>query len=152
MTSTLATERIHADHTVTKHLGNWTHAGSVEIRARRGVAVVDLRSPDLPDHVEIRLDLHRAVVKLLVDDDATVSHWDVSWTGRGKVKDGQGPAAGGVRTVRLVGAVADSEIRVHRGGVAILSAMCSRAFVRDVRRANAMGGEPTVDDPARVSR
>jgi hypothetical protein len=51
--------------------------------------------------------------------------------------------------VRLVGEATDSEIRVHRGGIAILSAMFSREYLRDLRRAHAEGGHPTVDDPAR---
>ncbi len=47
------TERIHSDHDLVKHLGNWTEAGHFEIKARHGTAVLDLRSPDLPDDVEI---------------------------------------------------------------------------------------------------
>lgn len=46
----------------------------------------------------------------------------------------------------------NSEIRVHRGGVAILSAMFSRAFIQDVRQARQNGGYPTVDDPTRAVR
>ncbi|MEU6771776.1 hypothetical protein [Streptomyces sp. NPDC046759] len=153
--TTAATERIHADHTVTKRLGNWTRAGHVQVRARRGLAVIDLRSPDLPDDLELRLELQRATVKLLVPDDAVVDHWDLHWTARGKVKDAQGGTAGKhlpatARRIRLTGAATDSEVRVHRGGTAILSAMCSRAYLEDLRRAHATGGHPTVDDPARA--
>ncbi|MEV5721396.1 hypothetical protein AB0L41_46700 [Amycolatopsis mediterranei] len=146
-----ATERIHVDHSVAKHLGNWTRADHIEVRARRGAVVVDLRSPDLPDEIEIRLDLHHAMVKLLVGDDVTVSRWDLGWTGKGKIKDSGRVPATGTRTVRLLGAAADSEVRVHRGGIAILSAMCSRAYLQDLRRARATGDAPTVDDPARTS-
>ena len=46
----------------------------------------------------------------------------------------------------------NSEIRVHRGGMAALSAMFSRAFVQDLRQARKNGGYPTVDDPARATR
>jgi hypothetical protein len=153
------TERIHADHTVTKRLGNWTRAPRFEIRARGGLAVLDLRSPDLPADVEIRLDLHRSTVKLLVPDDATVDHWDLSWTGKGKVKDAQGlsavpsgvPSGTANRRIRLVGSAANSEIRVHRGGVAIVSAMLSRAYLQDLRHAHKTGGVPTVDDPGRTA-
>ena len=147
-----ATERIHADHTVSKHLGNWTRANHIEVQARRGAAVIDLRSPDLPEEVEIRLDLHCAMVKLLVADDVTVSHWDLHWTGKGKVKDSRRPSTGGARAVRLIGSAVDSEVRVHRGGIAILSAMCSRAYLQDLGHAHATGDVPTVDDPARTSR
>jgi hypothetical protein len=41
-------------------------------------------------------------------------------------------------------------VRVHRGGIAILSAMCSRAYLEDVRRAHRTGTMPTVDDPTRA--
>ena len=42
--------------------------------------------------------------------------------------------------------------RVRRGGIAILSAMFSRAYVQDLRQARKNGTYPTVDDPARASR
>ncbi|MFJ6838270.1 hypothetical protein [Streptomyces sp. NPDC091209] len=149
------TERIHSDHDLVKHLGNWTEAGRFEVRARQGAAVLDLRSPDLPDDVEIHLDMDRAMVKLLVDDDATVDHWDLSWTARGKIKGSRSPATGAGtagRRVHLSGSAANSEIRIHRGGIAILSAMFSRAYVQDVRHAHKTGGVPTIDDPARSTR
>jgi hypothetical protein len=41
---------------------------------------------------------------------------------------------------------------VHRGGTAMLSAMFSRAFVRDLRQVRKNGGYPTVDDPTRAVR
>jgi hypothetical protein len=41
---------------------------------------------------------------------------------------------------------------VHRGGIAILSAMFSRAFIQDLRQARKNGGYPTVDDPTRAVR
>jgi hypothetical protein len=153
-TETTAAERVHADHAVTKRLGNWTRAGHIQVRARRGLAVLDLRSPDLPDAIELRLELQRATVKLLVPDDAVVEHWDLRWTGRGKVKDAQGRTAegsalAGTRRIRLTGVATDSEVRVHRGGIAVLSAMCSRAYLQDLRLAHRTGGHPTVDDPAR---
>ena len=43
------------------------------------------------------------------------------------------------------------EVRVQRGGVAILTAMCSREYLRDLRLAHRTGGHPTVDDPARIA-
>ncbi|MGW6360819.1 hypothetical protein ACWFR5_38040 [Streptomyces sp. NPDC055092] len=146
------TERIHSDHGLVKHLGNWTEAGHFEIKARHGAAVLDLRSPDLPDDVEVHLDMDRAMVKLLVDDGTAIDHWNLRWTARGKIKDSQpsstrDKAAG--RRIHLSGSAANSEIRIHRGGIAILSAMFSRAYVQDVRRAHKTGGVPTIDDPAR---
>ena len=153
------TVRIHADHASVKRLGHWTTADHVEVHARSGSAVIDLRSPQLPEgDVTIDLDLDRAMVKLLVPDDAVVEYWDVRWTGRGKVKDGAGPRngagsgnTGGARRIRLTGSVRGGEVRVHRGGVAILSAMCSREYLAELRRAHRTNTLPTIDDPARIA-
>ncbi|MFC7263271.1 hypothetical protein [Streptomyces lutosisoli] len=146
------TERIHSDHDLVKHLGNWTEAGHFEVKARHGAAVLDLRSPALPDDVEIHLDMDRAMVKLLVDDATAIDHWNLRWTDRGKIKDSQpsstGDKAAG-RHIHLSGSATNSEIRIHRGGIAILSAMFSRAYVQDVLRAHKSDGVPTIDDPAR---
>ncbi|MEV4354138.1 hypothetical protein [Nonomuraea sp. NPDC049625] len=143
-------ERIHTDHAVTRRLGNWTTAGRFEIRTRYGQTTVDLRSPGLPAEIELRLDLDRGVVKLLVPEDATVEHQDLRWSGRGQVKDHQAPAESSARRIRLVGRAAGSEIRVRRGGVAIITAMLSPEYARDVRQAHRNGTHPTVDDPART--
>ncbi|MEV5787255.1 hypothetical protein AB0M86_47420 [Streptomyces sp. NPDC051639] len=146
------TERIHSDHDLVKHLGDWTEAGRFEVKARRGSAVLDLRSLGLPDDVEIHLDMDRAMVKLLVDDGTAVDHWNLRWTARGRIKDSRSPSAGDKaagRLVRLSGSATNSEIRIHRGGIAILSAMFSRAYVQDLRRAHKSGGVPTIDDPSR---
>lgn len=153
-------ERVHADHTVAKRLGNWTRAGRFELRARNGLVVLDLRSPDLPDEVEVHVELQRATVKLLVPDDARVEHWDLHWTARGRVKDASAvpestdvPAnAAHTRRVRLTGVSTDSEVRVQRAGIAMLTAMCSREYLQDIRRAHKTGGHPAVDDPARTIR
>jgi hypothetical protein len=149
--------RLHADHNTLKRLGNWTTAGHFEVRARRGSVVLDLRSPQLPaGELVVDLDLDRAMVKLLLPDDAVVEHWDLVWSGSGKVKDGvgqqnarKGEAAEGARRVRLTGKVHSGEVRVARGGVAMLAAMFSREYVDDVKRARREGEWPTVDDPAR---
>lgn len=150
------TERIHTHHDTVKRLGNWTTAGSFEVRSRNGYTVLDLRSPQLPGgDIEVRVDLDRSALKLLLPDDARVDHWDLAWTGRGKVKDmpvKDTPVAGeGGRTVRITGEVRHGEIRVRRGGVALLTAMFSRAYLDDVRRVHREGGVPTVDDPARTA-
>jgi len=52
----------------------------------------------------------------------------------------------------LAGHADNSEVRVHRGGMAALSAMFSRAFAQDLRQARKNGGYPTVDDPTRATR
>jgi hypothetical protein len=146
------TERIHCDHRLTKHLGNWTEAGRLEVKARHGAAVLDLRSLHLPDDVEIDLDMDRAMVKLLVDDHTTVDHWNLKFTARGKIKDSQASSTDTTtagRRIHLSGSATNSEIRIHRGGTATLSAMFSRAYLQDLRRAHQTGTAPTIDDPTR---
>ena len=157
MNSTMTTEagtveRLHADHGVTKRLGRWTSASQFDVRVRYGVLVLDLRSPEIEGDVEIRLDLQRSTVKLLLAEDDQVDHTALGWTGRGRVKDDQRTAGLAGRRIHLAGHASNSEIRVHRGGIAILSAMFSRAFIQDLRQARKNGGYPTVDDPTRAVR
>ncbi|GAA4591809.1 hypothetical protein GCM10023194_52060 [Planotetraspora phitsanulokensis] len=148
--TTAETIRVHADHTVTKHLGHWTTARTFQIRARRGSAVIDLRSPKIAEgDIELDVDIDHGMVKLLLPADATVDQWGIQWTGAGKVKDGEGVTAQGGRRVRITGRVSGGEIRIHRGGMATLSAMFSRAYLEDLKRAHRDGAMPTVDDPAR---
>jgi len=153
MTSTVATQ-IRADHDTVKHLGTWTTDREFDIRARRSTVVIDLRSPHIAEgDIELAVDLDHALLKLLLPADATLDQWGLRWTGRGRVKDGEGPAADaatGSRRVSLTGHIDHGEIRVHRGGMAILSAMVSRAYVDDLRRAHRTGTRPTVDDPTRA--
>jgi hypothetical protein len=147
-----AAERLHVDHGVTKRLGRWTSASQFDVRVRSGVLVLDLRSPEITGDVELCLDLHRSTVKLLLAEGDQVDHWGLGWSGRGRVKDDQRPAEPGGRRVRLSGRAENSEVRVHRGGMAALSAMFSRAYVQDLRRARKHGSYPTVDDPTRAAR
>jgi hypothetical protein len=151
-----AAERLHVDHGVTKRLGRWTSASQFDVRVRSGVLVLDLRSPEVTGDVEVRLDLYRSTVKLLLAEGDQVDHWDLGWSGRGRVKDDQRPAepgaGNGQRRVRLSGRAEHSEVRVHRGGMAALSAMFSRAYVQDLRQARQSGSYPTVDDPTRAAR
>jgi hypothetical protein len=153
--------RLHVDHNSVKRLGDWTAADRFEVRARRGSVVLDLRSPRLPaGELVVDLDLDRAMVKLLLPDDAVVDQRDIVWNGCGKVKDGVGQQNarkgvepdGDVRRVRLTGRIHDGEVRVARGGVAMLAAMFSREYVEDVKRARRDGTWPTVDDPARAPK
>ncbi|MEU8306646.1 hypothetical protein AB0C84_24110 [Actinomadura sp. NPDC048955] len=143
-----APTRVQAHYENVKKLGHWTTGRRFEVRARRGMAVLDLRSPRIPDgDIEIEVDLDHSMVKLLVPQDARIDHWDLRYTGRGRVKDWTGENGDG-RAIRVTGEVRHGEIRVHRGGVATLSAMLSREFVQDVRRARREGATPTVADPA----
>jgi hypothetical protein len=156
--------RIHADHDTVRRLGAWTDASRFEVRARNASVVLDLRAARLPKEIEIELRLDRARVKLLLPDETLVEHWDLDWNGRGQVKDGLRPQAqpapeesaapttqSGPIRVRLHGAAQQSEVRVHRGGMAQLTAICSREFFEDARRAHKSGTFPTVDDPTRTA-
>jgi len=141
--------KLQADHGVTRRLGRWTTDRSFEVRARRGAVVLDLRSPEIPDgDIEVHVDLDRAMLKLLVPDGATVESWDLRHLGRGRVKDWQrGEASPGGRVIRLVGETRNAEVRVNRGGIAVLSAMCTREWIDDIRRAHRDGTMPVVADP-----
>ncbi|MGW5124225.1 hypothetical protein ACWEQ7_09235 [Streptomyces sp. NPDC004069] len=142
-------ERIHADHATVKHLGHWTEATEFDVHARHATVVLDLRSPYLAWDEPLTMDLRlvRGAITLLLPDEVAVDRRDLAFARRGRVKDAQ-PAAGPAR-LRLVGTVSDGEIRIRRGGSAQLTAMCSRGYLDDLRRAHREGGLPTVDDPTR---
>ncbi|MGW4247499.1 hypothetical protein [Nocardia sp. NPDC004722] len=148
------TVKIHADHVTEKHLGDWTHAKSFEVKARYGSVVIDLRSPWIEGEQEIvvNADLDHAMVKLLVPEDAVIDASELEWTGRGKVKDMSRPQDAKGRVIRLTGASAKSEFRIHRGGIAVLSALFSREFFEDAKAARKEGRTPTLVDPANAPR
>ena len=148
MTTTLQPVRVESYNAGVKKLGDWTDANRFEIKARSGYALLDLRSPRIEGDIEVHLHAHRSAIKLLVPEDAVIDQWDLAVTGRGKVKDWEAPTVAGGRRIRLVGNLHKSEVRVNRGGVAILAAMFSREFVEDCKRAYREGGRPTVHDPA----
>jgi hypothetical protein len=152
MTSTTVTEteQIRAHGTVARRLGHWTSARHLDVRASRGSVLVDLRSTQIPaGDIHIDLDLDHAVVKLLVPEGAVVDGDELRRVGRGRVKDWTGgPAADGRRIV-LGGELRSAEVRVYRGGVAIVTAMCSREYIADALQARREGRFPVIDDPSR---
>ena len=149
--NTETTERVAAFNTVVRRLGHWTTGREIEVRARRSQVVIDLRSPHIPDgDIEVALDTDRSSVKLLVADDTVIDQWDLRVTGRGGVKDHVKEEGTG-RRVRLTGEIRGSEVRVNRGGVAILAAMFTREFAADCRRAHREGTAPTVHNPAETT-
>lgn len=139
---------IFADHEVVKKLGRWTTERDFTVRARRSTVVLDLRSPEIQaGDVTVSIDLDKATLELLVSDDAQIDQTQIAWTGGGRVKDSAGGSGG--RRIALVGSSTGSEVRVKRGGVAILTAMATREFIEDAKRAHRTGGNTTVDDPTR---
>lgn len=147
-----AVEHVDADHTMIKRLGDWTSARMFHVRARSGAVVLDLRSPHVAKRdVDIHVDLDRGMLKLLVPEGAVIEHFGrLDWDGRGRVKDiHQDEITPDGRRIRISGRVRGGEIRIHRNGMAVLSAMFSRAFIEDARRARREGRYPTIDDPTR---
>ncbi len=59
--------------------------------------------------------------------------------GRGRVKDWTGARTPDGRRIRLGGEMRNAEVRVHRGGVAILSLLRSRRSLSQVRKAHREG-------------
>lgn len=126
--------KIQADHSVVKRLGHWTSQSTLQVRARKGKVVLDLRSPEIGGDIDIDLDLQRSVVTLLVGDDATVDQWALRFTGRGRVKDST-PGCDGAR-IRLHGSARDSEVRIQRAGVAELTSLKSLSRLREMHQAH----------------
>jgi hypothetical protein len=147
MSNTATAELIHADHANVRRLGNWTGTDRVDVRARSASVMLDLRSPDLPDEVEIHVELDRAAVKLLVPEDAVIDQWELSWVRRGKVKDQEAPIGGQGRRIRLTGTASNSEFRINRGGVATLFAMSTKEGFADLRRAHKADTQSALVDP-----
>jgi hypothetical protein len=133
------TVQIRAHHRVVKNLGDWTTARRFDVRSSGGLVVLDLLLPEIePGEIEIALDIDHTTVKLLVPDGAVIDDDDLRRVGRGRVKDWTGTPAPDGRRIKLVGEMRSSEVRVHRGGVAILSLLPTRH--RDqVRRARREG-------------
>jgi hypothetical protein len=150
-----------------RRLGHWTAARRFDVRASRGSVVLDLRSPRIePGDVEIDLDIDHAMVKLLVPEDAVVDHEDVRRVGRCGFVDWSGRPASEGRVVRISGEMRGSELRINRGGIAIVSAMLTGEYLADLRRAFLAnhvtsladiqtayreGRWTTIDDPGRSS-
>ena len=140
MTNEPESVQIRANQFVVKKLGDWTTARRFDVRASRGIVVLDLLLPELdPGEIEIALDIDHATVKLLVPDGAAINDDDLRRIGRGRIKDWTGTAAPGGRTIKLVGEMRNAEVRIHRGGVAALSLLAARTTRRQVREAHRRG-------------
>jgi hypothetical protein len=150
MTTTTQPARLLIDHDDVKKVGHWTTERAFDVKIRHGAATLDLRSHQIPDgDVEINVDIDHGMLKLLVPDGATVDSWDVTFVGRGRVKDWQrAEARSDGRVIRLVGSIRRGEVRINRGGIAVLSAMMTKEFIADARRAHQAGTTPVVADPS----
>ena len=142
----MTTENIRAHNDSIRRTGPWTTSRRFDVRASSSSVVLDLLLPEIEDgDIEIALDLNRSALKLLVPDGAIVDADDLRRVGRGRVKDRTGTPAADGRRIRLVGEMRDSEVRITRGGVAIMQTMLSREGLAHVRAAHREGRlEPTV--------
>lgn len=132
-----ATARIHADHTVLKHLGDWTTDRSFHVRSRNSTVVLDLRAAGR-EETELLLELDGSTLTLLLADDAAIDHWDLHFAGRDRVKDDQAP--GLPATVLLHGRAAGSRVIVRRGGTAELASLASLARLREAHHTRKTAG------------
>ena len=129
-------EQLRAHHRSIRKLGAWTTARHFDIRASRGSVVLDLLLPELePGEITVELDIDRSTIILLVPDGTNVDDDDLRRVGRGRVKDWTGTGSAGGPTLRLTGEMRNAEVRIHRGGVAILRLLLSRTSRNEVRRA-----------------
>ena len=144
---------VQAHYSTNRKLGHWTTGRRFVVRAMRGHVVLDLRSPEIPSgDLEIELTADHSMLKLLVPDDAVVDHWNLELVGRGRVKDGPFEQTPSSRQIKITGRLRHGEIRIRRGGVAVLAAMFTREYAKDVLRAHRDGTVPTVADPANTPR
>lgn len=147
------TVSIRAHYSAVKRLGHWTTARRFDVRATRGTVLLDLRSHRIEaGDIEIHLDIDHAMVKLLVREGAIIDQDELRRVEYGKVKDWTGTGEPGGRRILLLGEMRKSEVRVHRGGVAILSAMLTREYLDDLRRAYREARITSIDDLRRAYR
>jgi hypothetical protein len=131
--------QVRARRDVTRHLGQWTTADRFDVRVSDGAAVLDLLLPRIDaDEVNVRLDVDRGVVTLLVPDGARVLDDELRWTGPGRLRDWTGGESPDGMVIRLAGEVRHGQVRIRRGGVALLS-LIGHGKAADVRRAHAKG-------------
>lgn len=158
--------KIRARGQAIRRLGHWTTARGFDVAASGGSVILDLRSPRIePGDIEVSLDVDHSMVKLLVPEDATVDHEDLRRVGRCGYVDWSGSPAGGGRVIRVTGELRRSELRVNRGGIAIISAMLTGEYLADLKRAFRAnhirslkdmqdayreGRWTTIEDPSRV--
>ena len=128
--------RIRAHNSSERRLGNWTTARSLDVRASHGSVLLELRTPVIEaGELVITVDLDHSMLKLLVPEDALVLDEDVRRVGRCGRVDWSGQALPAGRVIRLSGEMRSSELRINRGGIAIVSAMFTGEYLGDLRRA-----------------
>lgn len=139
MTTSDQPVRVRAHRSVSKNFGAWTTSRHFDVRASRGLVVLDLLLPELEaGEIVIDLDVDHALVKLLVPDGAIIDDDDLRRVGNSRVKDWTGVASQGGQVIRLTGELRRGEVRVHRGGIAIVGLVLAGKW-REVRAAHSTG-------------
>jgi hypothetical protein len=137
-------------------MGHWTTARRFDVRASGSSVILELRSPRIePGDIVINLDIDRSMVKLLVPEGAIVDDGDLRRVGRCGRVDWSGTAEPSGRVIRILGEMRRSELRINRGGIAIVSAMLTGEYVADLRRAfrdNHIGSLKDMQDAYREGR
>jgi hypothetical protein len=148
--------RIQAHNRSIRRMGHWTTARRFDVRASQSSVILELRSPRIESgEIELNLDIDHSMVKLLVPEGAIVDDSDLRRVGRCGLVDWSGIPAPGGRLIRLVGEMRRSELRINRGGVAIVAAMLTGEYLADLRRAfrdNQVGSLKDVQDAYREGR
>jgi hypothetical protein len=150
------TVRIRAHNRSIRRMGHWTTARRFDVQASRSSVILELRSTGIePGDIEINLDLDHSMIKLLVPEGAIVDDDDLRRVGRCGLVDWSGSPTSGGRVIRVVGEMRRSELRINRGGIAIVSAMLTGEYLADLRRAlreNHVGSLKDVQDAYRNGR
>jgi hypothetical protein len=130
------TEQIRAHRSSVRRMGHWTAARRSDVRASESSVILELRSPRIEaGDIEVTLDVDHSMVKLLVPEDAIVDTRDLRRAGRCGFVDWGGTPGRAGRVIRVVGEMRRSELRINRGGVAIVSAMLTGEYLADLRNA-----------------
>jgi hypothetical protein len=128
--------RIRAHKQSIRRMGHWTTARRFDVQASESTITVELRSAHIePGDIEVNLDVDHSMVKLLVPEGAIVDDSDLRRVGRCGFVDWSGKAERGGRVIRVFGEMRRSELRINRGGVAIVSAMLTREYLADLQNA-----------------
>jgi hypothetical protein len=140
MTVITDSERLRAHHRSIRRVGAWTSARRFDVRASRGSVMLDLLLPELePGEITVELDIDHSTVILLAPDGTNVNDEELRRVGRGRVKDWTGVGSQDGRTLTLTGEMRSAEVRIHRGGIAILRLLLSRSSREALRRAQREG-------------
>jgi hypothetical protein len=126
---------ILADRCAAKRLGEWTTASRFDVSTSAGVVLLDFLLPRIDtEQIDVHLDVDHGLVTLLVPDGTRIVEDDLRWVGPGHLRDWTGAASPGGRTIHLGGEVRCGDVRVRRGGVAVLS-LLKHGQAGEVRRA-----------------